>query len=152
MGGPNALLAPPNENLGGPVTLVSTGSGPHGTSIVQSTTVRASNAAYSDRGVKVELDIPYELWDSRTAEVVALERACSALVADAEELLESWFFERLPHLSTPALSTRAPDSPPDADSIVRDLNEHLCRRGALRGKYSSTLHLTRSCYSLPHIA
>ena len=28
-GGPNALLAPPNENLGGPVPLVSTGSGPH---------------------------------------------------------------------------------------------------------------------------
>ena len=30
LGGPNALLAPSNENLGGPVPLVSTGSGPHG--------------------------------------------------------------------------------------------------------------------------
>ena len=30
-GGPNALLAPSNENLGGPVPLVSTGSGPHAT-------------------------------------------------------------------------------------------------------------------------
>ena len=29
LGGPNALLAPSNENLGGPVPLVSTGSGPH---------------------------------------------------------------------------------------------------------------------------
>ena len=28
-GGPKPLLAPPNENLGGPVPLVSTGSGPH---------------------------------------------------------------------------------------------------------------------------
>ena len=30
LGGPNALLAPSNENLGGPLPLVSTGSGPHG--------------------------------------------------------------------------------------------------------------------------
>ena len=29
MGGPKPLLAPPNGNLGGPVPLVSTGSGPH---------------------------------------------------------------------------------------------------------------------------
>lgn len=100
----------------------------------------------SGRGVKVDLGIPYELWDSRPAEVSALERACVALVADTEELIEHWFFERLPQLSaaasasaTPSTATQTLASGSVSASVVRDLSEHLCRRGALRGKYSSTL-------------
>lgn len=96
----------------------------------------------SGRGVKVDLGIPYELWDSRPAEVSALERACVALVADTEELIEHWFFERLPQLSasaTPSTATQTLASGSVSASVVRDLSEHLCRRGALRDKYSSTL-------------
>ncbi|XP_064617797.1 protein canopy 4-like [Liolophura sinensis] len=45
-----------------------------------------------DKGVKVELGIPYELWDAPSAEVTSMQKKCYHLVEKHEEDIEEWYF------------------------------------------------------------
>jgi len=45
-----------------------------------------------DKGVKVELGIPYELWDTPSAGVTEMQRKCYKIVEDHEEEIEDWYF------------------------------------------------------------
>ncbi|XP_055380508.1 protein canopy 4 [Condylostylus longicornis] len=46
-----------------------------------------------DKGVKVELGIPYELWDKPPVEVAELRRQCEVLLEDHEETIEDWYYK-----------------------------------------------------------
>lgn len=45
-----------------------------------------------DKGVKVELGIPYELWDSTSVEVAHMQRLCDTIVEQYDEDLEDWYY------------------------------------------------------------
>lgn len=45
-----------------------------------------------DKGVKVDLGIPYELWDSPSAEVTQMKSQCETLVERHEKDIEDWYF------------------------------------------------------------
>ncbi|CAF1086420.1 unnamed protein product [Brachionus calyciflorus] len=44
-----------------------------------------------DRGVKVELGIPYDLWDTPSAEITQLKKYCDQMVEQYEEEIEDWY-------------------------------------------------------------
>ena len=44
--------------------------------------------------MKVDLGIPYELWDETSAEVSALHRECTAMLNEQEETIEDWYFNQ----------------------------------------------------------
>lgn len=46
-----------------------------------------------DKGVKVELGIPFELWDKPSAEVTQLKTQCEMLVERHENDIEDWYFK-----------------------------------------------------------
>jgi len=46
-----------------------------------------------DKGVKVELGIPYELWDKPSAEVTQLKTQCETLLERYEPDIEDWYFK-----------------------------------------------------------
>ncbi|XP_028137203.1 protein canopy 4 [Diabrotica virgifera virgifera] len=45
-----------------------------------------------DKGVKVELGIPYELWDKPSAEITKLKTQCETLLEENEAAIEDWYF------------------------------------------------------------
>lgn len=47
-----------------------------------------------NKGVKVELGIPYELWDSTSVEVAQMERVCNIIVEEWEEDIEDWYYNK----------------------------------------------------------
>lgn len=47
-----------------------------------------------DKGVKVELGIPLELWDKPSAEVTQLKTQCEMLLERYEPVIETWYFEK----------------------------------------------------------
>ena len=47
-----------------------------------------------DKGVKVELGIPEELWDKPSAEVTQLKTQCEMLLERHENDIEEWYFKR----------------------------------------------------------
>lgn len=44
-----------------------------------------------DKGVKVELGIPYELWDSPSVEVTTMKQYCESIVEEYENEIERWY-------------------------------------------------------------
>ncbi|ENN77896.1 protein canopy 4 [Dendroctonus ponderosae] len=46
-----------------------------------------------DKGVKVELGIPYELWDKPSAEVTNMKTQCETLLEENEAEIEDWYFQ-----------------------------------------------------------
>lgn len=56
-----------------------------------STTFRTLHGLVA-KGVKVDLGIPYELWDSPSAEVTQLKSQCEALLEQYEVDIERWYF------------------------------------------------------------
>ncbi|XP_012271795.1 protein canopy homolog 3 [Orussus abietinus] len=44
-----------------------------------------------DKGVKVELGIPYELWDKPSVEITALKAQCENLIENHESDIEDWY-------------------------------------------------------------
>jgi hypothetical protein len=46
-----------------------------------------------DKGVKVELGIPLELWDKPSAEVTQLKTQCETLLERYEPDIEEWYFQ-----------------------------------------------------------
>lgn len=45
-----------------------------------------------DKGVKVDLGIPFELWDTPSAEVSKLKSQCESLLDQFESDIEDWYF------------------------------------------------------------
>ncbi|XP_048757645.1 protein canopy 4-like [Ostrea edulis] len=45
-----------------------------------------------NKGVKVELGIPHELWDSPSAEVTDMQRKCFKMAEEYEEEIENWYY------------------------------------------------------------
>ncbi|XP_067123971.1 protein canopy homolog 3 isoform X1 [Centruroides vittatus] len=45
-----------------------------------------------DKGVKVDLGIPYDLWDKPSAEVTNLKTQCENLIEMHEETIEDWYY------------------------------------------------------------
>lgn len=45
-----------------------------------------------DKGVKVDLGMPYELWDKPNAEVTDLKTKCDTLIEDYEDIITDWYF------------------------------------------------------------
>ncbi|KAK9718700.1 TLR4 regulator and MIR-interacting MSAP [Popillia japonica] len=45
-----------------------------------------------DKGVKVELGIPYELWDKPSAEITNMKTQCETLLEQQESDIENWYF------------------------------------------------------------
>ncbi|XP_044759550.1 protein canopy 4 [Coccinella septempunctata] len=45
-----------------------------------------------DKGVKVDLGIPYELWDKPSAEVTNMKTQCESLLEQHEGSIEDWYF------------------------------------------------------------
>lgn len=46
---------------------------------------------YRDKGVKVELGIPYELWDKPSVEITTLKTQCEDLLETYEANIEDWY-------------------------------------------------------------
>ncbi|XP_006008490.1 protein canopy 4 [Latimeria chalumnae] len=45
-----------------------------------------------NKGVKVELGIPYELWDEPSVEVTDMKKQCETMLEVHEEVVEDWYF------------------------------------------------------------
>uniref|UniRef100_A0A8B9UGC7 Protein canopy homolog 3 n=1 Tax=Anas zonorhyncha TaxID=75864 RepID=A0A8B9UGC7_9AVES len=69
------------------------------------------------KGVKVVMDIPYELWNETSAEVADLKKQCDVLVEEYEDVIEDWYR----HHQT------------------EDLSQFLCADHVLKGKDASCL-------------
>lgn len=71
-----------------------------------------------DKGVKVELGIPYELWDKPSAEITQMKSQCESLLEENESAIEDWYWNHQEDI---------------------ELKTHLCTEHALRGSDSSCL-------------
>lgn len=69
------------------------------------------------KGVKVVMDIPYELWNETSAEVADLKKQCDVLVEEFEEVIEDWY----------------------RNHQEEDLTQFLCANHVLKGKDASCL-------------
>ena len=67
-----------------------------------------------DRGVKVDLGIPLDLWDEPSAEVTQMKKQCEVILEEYEEDIEEWYF--------------------DKNNFGKSLEEYLCRGKVLKGK------------------
>ncbi|XP_063709581.1 protein canopy homolog 4 [Culicoides brevitarsis] len=72
-----------------------------------------------DKGVKVELGIPLELWDKPSAEVTQLKTQCETLLEQYEEEISTWYFE---------------------EQGTTPLIKYLCEDVVLKGKDTSCLY------------
>ncbi|KAJ3645402.1 hypothetical protein Zmor_023064 [Zophobas morio] len=74
-----------------------------------------------DKGVKVELGIPYELWDKPSVEVTNMKTQCETLLEQNEGDIENWYFNH---------------------QGKESLKKYLCEDRALKGQDSSCLKET----------
>jgi protein canopy 3/4 len=72
-----------------------------------------------DKGVKVDLGMPYELWDKPSAEVTNMKTQCETLLEQYESSIEDWYFKH---------------------QEETDLIKYLCEDRALKGKNSKCLY------------
>lgn len=71
-----------------------------------------------DKGVKVDLGIPYELWDKPSAEITHMKAQCESLLEENEGAIENWYWNHQGEI---------------------DLKKHLCTEHALKGTDASCL-------------
>ncbi|XP_049887451.1 protein canopy 4 [Pectinophora gossypiella] len=72
-----------------------------------------------DKGVKVDLGIPYELWDKPSAEITQMKTQCETLLEEHESVIEEWYWNHQGDV---------------------DLKFHLCTKHILQGKDDSCLN------------
>uniref|UniRef100_A0A8C1W6A6 Protein canopy homolog 3 n=1 Tax=Cyprinus carpio TaxID=7962 RepID=A0A8C1W6A6_CYPCA len=70
-----------------------------------------------NKGVKVVMDIPYELWNETSAEVADLKKQCDVMVEQYEEVIEDWY----------------------KGSQEEDLTTYLCEKHVLKGQDTDCL-------------
>lgn len=73
-----------------------------------------------DKGVKVDLGIPYELWDTPSAEVTQMKAQCETLAERHEKDIEDWYFNH--------------------QEKGEPLIKFLCEDNALKGKDAKCLY------------
>ena len=71
-----------------------------------------------NKGVKVELGIPYELWDKPSAEITNMKSQCESLLEENEGSIEDWYFHHQGKIP---------------------LKSYLCSKQALKGESDSCL-------------
>ncbi|XP_042302848.1 protein canopy homolog 3 [Sceloporus undulatus] len=69
------------------------------------------------KGVKVVMDIPYELWNETSAEVADLKKQCEVMVEEYEDVIEDWY----------------------RNHQEEDISQFLCANHVLKGKDTSCL-------------
>ncbi|KAJ6667018.1 hypothetical protein lerEdw1_019021 [Lerista edwardsae] len=69
------------------------------------------------KGVKVVMDIPYELWNETSAEVADLKKQCEIMVEEFEDVIEDWY----------------------RNHQEDDISQFLCANHVLKGKDTSCL-------------
>ncbi|KAI4894614.1 hypothetical protein NFI96_007193 [Prochilodus magdalenae] len=69
------------------------------------------------KGVKVVMDIPYELWNETSAEVADLKKQCDVMIEQYEEVIEDWY----------------------KGTQEEDLTTYLCEKHVLKGQDMSCL-------------
>ncbi|XP_063042681.1 protein canopy homolog 3 [Engraulis encrasicolus] len=69
------------------------------------------------KGVKVVMDIPYELWNETSAEVADLKKQCDVMVEQYEEVIEDWY----------------------KGTQEEDLTTYLCEKHVLKGQDTECL-------------
>ncbi|CAN0382746.1 unnamed protein product [Lampetra fluviatilis] len=69
------------------------------------------------KGVKVVMDIPYELWNETSAEVADLKKQCDMMMGEYEEVIEDWYWHHQ----------------------QEDLKVFLCEKHILRGQDKACL-------------
>lgn len=74
-----------------------------------------------DKGVKVDLGIPYELWDNPSVEVTMMKNQCETLLESNEGHIETWYFKH-------------------QDQVP--LIQYLCEERALKGSNTKCLYET----------
>ena len=47
-----------------------------------------------NKGVKVDLGIPYDLWDEPSAEVTMMKKQCERMLEKHEDVIEDWYFNK----------------------------------------------------------
>ncbi|XP_055621016.1 protein canopy homolog 4 [Toxorhynchites rutilus septentrionalis] len=72
-----------------------------------------------NKGVKVDLGIPYELWDKPSAEITQMKTQCETMVENYEGAIENWYF----HMQE-----------------KKPLIEYLCEDRVLKGKNHKCLY------------
>lgn len=72
-----------------------------------------------DKGVKVDLGMPFELWDKPSAEITHMKTQCESLLEENESAIEDWYWN---HQGS------------------EDLKIHLCTKHALKGTDDSCLY------------
>ncbi|XP_013872878.1 protein canopy homolog 3 [Austrofundulus limnaeus] len=70
-----------------------------------------------NKGVKVVMDIPYELWNETSAEVADLKKQCDVMVERYEEVIEDWY----------------------KGNQEEDLTTYLCEKHVLKGEDAACL-------------
>ncbi|KAJ8337790.1 hypothetical protein SKAU_G00367560 [Synaphobranchus kaupii] len=75
-----------------------------------------------NKGVKVVMDIPYELWNETSAEVADLKKQCDVMVEQYEEVIEDWY----------------------KGHQEEDLTTYLCEKHVLKGQDRACLQETWS--------
>ncbi|XP_077061342.1 protein canopy homolog 3 [Siphateles boraxobius] len=73
-----------------------------------------------NKGVKVVMDIPFELWNETSAEVADLKKQCDVMVEQYEEVIEDWY----------------------KGSQEEDLTTYLCEKHVLKGQDTDCLKET----------
>lgn len=71
-----------------------------------------------DKGVKVDLGMPMDLWDNPSVEITAMKSQCEAMLEEHEDAIENWYWKLQDKIS---------------------LMDHLCRNTILEGEESSCL-------------
>ncbi|CAG9576078.1 unnamed protein product [Danaus chrysippus] len=71
-----------------------------------------------DKGVKVDLGIPLELWDKPSAEITQMKSQCESLLEENEGAIEDWYWNHQGEV---------------------DLKHHLCTEHALKNTDNSCL-------------
>lgn len=72
-----------------------------------------------NKGVKVDLGIPEELWDNPSVEVTQMKTQCEILLEDYESSIENWYFKHQ-----------------DESPLIK----YLCEDRVLKGKQSQCLY------------
>ncbi|TRY62656.1 hypothetical protein TCAL_11039 [Tigriopus californicus] len=73
-----------------------------------------------EKGVKVDIGIPQELWHKPSAEVSYLRTQCEVLIEDHEDKIETWYFKK---------------------QESESLEDYLCRQRVLKAKDRSCLDI-----------
>ncbi|XP_055529394.1 protein canopy homolog 4-like [Wyeomyia smithii] len=77
--------------------------------------------ALVDKGVKVDLGIPHELWDKPSAEITRMKTQCETMVERYEGVIEKWYFHEQNQIP---------------------LIKYLCENEVLKGRNSECLYET----------